>query len=214
MKKVLIGCAAVVILAAAGAAGASYFVYHKVSAAVSGFAELRQVPALEKSVRKQGPYSPPASGELSAAQLEHLLRVQQTVRARLGARAAEMERRYHDLMQKSGNATVADAPQLVSAYSDLAKAYVDAKRAQVDALNQAGLSLEEYRWIRTQAYAALGVPAMDHDLGQIMDDIKNGKQPPVPAMPVGPSGPPATQKLVAPHQKVLTDYMPFAFFGL
>jgi hypothetical protein len=214
MKKVAIGCGIVLAVLVAGGAAASYFLYHKVSSAVAGFAELKAVPEIERSVRKQGPYTPPASGEVSESQLRHFLQVHQAVRTRLGARGAEFERRYHDLIQRGGKANVTDAPQLLSAYGDLAKVYVDAKRAQADALNQAGLSLDEYHWIRTQAYAALGVPGMDRDLGQIMAEIQQGKAPAPPTMPVGPTGPPATQKLVAPHRKALEDYMPLAFFGL
>ncbi|HXI20667.1 MAG TPA: hypothetical protein VNH46_06260 [Gemmatimonadales bacterium] len=214
MKKLAIGCAILAVLLVVGGAVGSYFVYHKVKTAVGGFAELRKVPEIEQSVRKQGPYTPPASGEVSESQLQHFLQVHEAVRARLGARGAEFERQYHDLAQKGSKANVTDAPQLLSAYSDLARVYVDAKRAQADALNQAGLSLDEYHWIRTQAYAALGVPGMDRDLGQIMTEIQEGKTPAPPTMPVGPTGPPATQKLVEPHRKALEDYMPLAFFGL
>jgi hypothetical protein len=215
MKKALIGCGFLIALLIAGSFGASYFVYHRVSSAVAGLGQLRAVPALEASVRAKGPYVPPASGEVSERQIARLLRVQQAVRARIGARGTELERKYHDLMQKR-EASVADMPQLVSAYSDLAGVYVDAKRVQADALNAEGLSLDEYHWIRKQAYAALGIPLADRDLAQMVEDIKAGKTPqtPMSAIPIGPSGPPATRQLVKPHEKALTDYMPYAYFGL
>src|SRR6185437_1261016 len=145
MKKLAVGCAVILGVGAAGAAAASYYAYHKVTSAVAGFAELGTLPELERSVRRQDPYTPPASGEPSRAQVQRLLQVQQAVRTRLGARAEEIERRYRKLLAKD-SATVVDAPEIISAYRDLAAAYVDAKRAQVDALNRAGFSLEEYRW--------------------------------------------------------------------
>ena len=149
MKKLMIGCAVLLALGTAGAAGASYFAYRKVTSAFAGFAELGSIPELERSIRKQAPYAPPPSGEPSRAQVERLLEIQQAVRVRLGTRGDEIEHRYQRLLAKD-SATVVDLPELVSAYRDLAAAYVDAKRAQVDALNRAGLSLEEYRWTRSQ----------------------------------------------------------------
>jgi hypothetical protein len=215
MKKLAIGCAVVLGIGFVGAAGASYYAYHKVTSAFAGFAELGSLPELERSVRKQGTYTPPASGEPSQAQIARLLEVQQAVRSRLGVRAKEIEYRYRKLLAKD-SATVVDAPELISAYRDLAKAYVDAKRAQVDALNQAGLSLEEYRWTRSQVYAALGMPIMDLDVARMIDDVKQGRQPEAPAqrLTIGPTGSPVVQKLVEPHRKVLEGNAGLAFFGL
>ena len=124
-------------MGAAGATAASWYAYHKVSSAFAGFAQLSTIPDLERSVANQGPYTPPASGEPSPKQLDRLLQVQQAVRDRLGTRANEIEYRYRKLLAKK-EATAVDAPELISAYRDLAAAYMDAKRAQVDALNRAG----------------------------------------------------------------------------
>lgn len=215
MKKLAISCGILAILLVVGGAVGSYLVYHRVRSAIGGFAQLGKVPELERSVRNRSPYVPPPSGEVSSAQLQRVLEIQKVVRTRLGARGAEMEQKYRTLLAKK-EATALDMPELVSAYSDLATGYVDGKRAQVDALNQAGLSLEEYRWVRKQSYAAIGMPMMDLDVAAMIEDVRNGRKPAEPerVLPLGPSGPPATQKLVGPHQKELEDYAPFAFFGL
>jgi len=215
MKKLAIGCAVLVGIGFVGAAGVSYFAYHKVTSAFAGFAELGTLPEIERSIRKQGPYTPPPSGEPSNGQVQRLLEVQQVIRTRLGARAEEIERRYRTLLAKD-SATVVDAPEIISAYRDLAGAYMDAKRAQVDALNRAGISLEEYRWTRSQVYAALGVPLMDLDVARMIADAREGRQPAAPAhqMIVSPTGSPAVQKLVEPHRKVLEANAGLAFFGL
>ena len=70
--------------------------------------------------------------------------------------------------------------------------------------------------MRKQSYAALGMPMMDLDVATMIEDVRNGRTPAQPdrMLPLGPTGPPATQKLVSPHQKELEDYAPFAFFGL
>jgi hypothetical protein len=215
MKKLAIGCAVFVVLCVVGGAAGSYFVYHKVRSTISGFAQLSQVPAIERSVRNQSPYAPPPNGEMSQTQLQRYLAVQQAVRSRLGAQATVFERNYHRLLAKK-EATAMDMPELVAAYRDLAGVYVDGKRAQVDALNRAGFSLEEYRWVRTQSYAALGVPMMDFDVSRMIEDVQAGRTPAPPTrlIPLGPTGPAANQKLVKPYEKVITDYAPYGFFGL
>jgi len=215
MKKLAIGCAIFIMVCVVGGAIGSYYVYHKVRSTISGFAELGKVPEIERSVRNQSPYAPPSNGEISAAQLQKFLAVQQKVRAKMGGRAAEMERTYHTLLSKK-EATALDMPELVAAYRDLAGVYLDGKRAQADALNAAGFSLDEYRWVRTQSYAALGVPMMDFDVTRMIEDASAGRPPTPPnhVITVGPTGPAANQKLVKPYEKVITDYAPFGFFGL
>ena len=140
MKKLAIGCAVLVLVCLVAGAVGSYFVYHKVRSTIAGFAELRKVPELDRSVRNHSPYVPPRTGEMSPSQLQRYLTVAQTVRTRLGAQATEFERTYHRLLAKK-EATAVDMPELAAAYRDLAGVYMDGKRAQVDALNKAGFSL-------------------------------------------------------------------------
>jgi len=215
MKKLAIGCAVLLVLGMVGAAGASYFAYRKVSSAFAGFAELGSLPELERSVRNQRPFEPPVSGEPSREQVKQLLEIQQAVRARLGERADQIEYRYRRLLAKD-SATAVDLPELIGAYRDLAAAYVDAKRAQVGALNQADLSLEEYRWTRSRVYAALGMSLMDVDVSRIIEDVKAGRQPAGPAyrLTEASTGSPAVRKLVEPHRKALEANVGLAFFGL
>lgn len=64
--------------------------------------------------------------------------------------------------------------------------------------------------------AMLGMPMMDLDIAGMIEDVRNGRQPTQPdrTLPVGPTGPPATRKLVSTHHKELEDNAPLAFFGL
>jgi hypothetical protein len=214
MKKLAIGCVVLLALGVIAAGGASYFAYRKVSSTYAGFADLGTVPELEHSVRNQRPFTPPSGGEPSQAQIAKLLEIQGAVRARLGTRADEIEQRYHRLLGKD-SVTLVDAPAIISAYSDLATAYVDGKRAQVDALNHAGLSLEEYRWTRSRAYAALDMSLLDVDVSGIIQDVKAGRTPQTPSrLTEAPSASPALRTRVEPHRKALEANVGLAFFGL
>jgi hypothetical protein len=215
MKKLAIGCGVLLLLGMVGAGGASYYAYHKVSSAFAGFAELGSLPQLERSVQNQRPFVPPAAGEPSQAQIDGLLEIQGNVRTRLGARADEIEHRYQRLLAKD-SVTALDAPELISAYRDLAGAYMDGKRAQVDALNRAGMSLEEYRWIRSRTYGALGMPLVEVDVSRVIEDVKAGRQPATLASPLTTTTPvsPALRTRVEPHRKDLEANIGLAFFGL
>ena len=185
------------------------------SSTFAGFAELGSLPELERSVRDQRPFTPPPSGEPSQAQVAALVEIQGAVRTRLGARADEIERRYHRLLAKD-SVTAVDLPELVSAYRDLAGAYMDAKRAQLDALNRAGLSLEEYRWARSRAYAALGIALLDVDVSEIVHQVKAGRTPATPTARLTEEPPtsPAFRARVEPQRATLERNVGLAFFGL
>jgi len=138
------------------------------------------------------------------------------VRERLGQDMAAFERNYKSLAAKK-DYTAADLPALLAAYRDMATGWLNAKRAQVDALNEVGLSLEEYRWIRSESYRALGVPFVDVDFARIAEQAQSGMQPSAPMMVGGAfsgPGPAANVKLVERYRKQLEAYVPLASFGL
>jgi hypothetical protein len=215
MKKLAIGCGLIVLLVGAGIIGVGYYGYLKVRSTVNQFAELRQVPDIERGIKIQTPFAPPASGELTEKQVERLMLVQRRVHERLGQDFAAMERNYKSLMDKK-EATVTDLPALVSAYKDMAASWMSAKREQVQALNDAGLSLSEYRWIRLQSYRAIGVPFVDMDFGRLAEQATSSK----PAEVMGNFGPStgpdaaANLKIVERYRKDLERYVPLAAFGL
>lgn len=216
MKKLAIGCGVVLVLIAITVAGIGYYAYRKVSSTVAQFAELGQVPEIERDIRNRNAYSPPASGELTDDQIEKLLRVQNHVRERIGARLTEFEAKYRTLADKK-DATISDTPTIIAAYRDLAATWLDAKRGQVEALNNAGLSLEEYRWIRDQSYSALGIPFVDFDLARLVDEAKRGLEPETPGRVSGaiaPTGPERNRTRVERVRKQLEQSVALASFGL
>ena len=215
MKKILIALLVVFMLAGIAAAGVGYYIYRQVRSTVTQYSELFQLPDLERGVKARG-FVPPASEELTEAQVTRLVRVQTQVRTRMGERMAELERKYKTFMEKD-KASLSDAPALIAAYRDLAAILIDAKRTQVDALNEAGLSLEEYRWVREQAYRAIGSPYVDLDIGRIVEDVRAGKTVGEPGQlrgAIGPSGPEANRKLVEGVKKQLEQNLALASFGL
>jgi hypothetical protein len=215
IKKIAIGCGLALLLTGIVAGGLAYYAYRQVSATFTQFAVLAEAPELEKSVRNQELFVPPASEELSDAQIEKLVTVQADVRKRLGERMAAFETQYKTLIDKK-EASFSDGPKILQAYADLASTWIDAKRAQVDALNTANLSLEEYRWIRDQAYRALGQPFVDMDLSKIMENAKTGVQSGIGEVrgSLGPQGPAANQERIAKFKKLLQDNLALASFGL
>jgi hypothetical protein len=222
MSKLAIGCVGLLAVGVVGAAGASYYAYHRVSSAVAPLYDLGAVAEIEGSIRKQGPYTPPASGEPSTAQVEMLLEVQRAVRTRLGMRADELYHRYRRYFEPVDGATAGVGGAVDSAMLglrmslDLAGVYVDGRRAQVEALNRAGLSLEEYRWTRARVYAALDVPLLPVDITGIVADVKEGREPRLAAHPMAetPAASPALRRIVEPHRKVLEENVGLAFFDL
>jgi hypothetical protein len=218
MKKLAIGCGLVVLVIAVAVVAAGYYAYRKVGSAVTQFAELAKIPELERGVRNTAPFTGPESGELTASQFDRYLQVQTRVHDSLGANIAVFEKTYKALADKK-DATIVDAPALLSAYRDLATMWLDAKRAQVQALNDSGLSLEEYRWIRSRAYQAIGAPYVDIDFARIAAEAQRGITSSAPAGSFegafrGEKAPEANVKLVEKFRKQLEDNLALATFGL
>jgi hypothetical protein len=218
MKKLAIGCGVVALVVIVAGGVGFYYVAHRVSSAVRSLAALGSIPDIEAQVQDKSPYEAPASGELTQEQLTKFLAVQAAVKQQLGARFDQLNSKYKALSDSLNHrdATISDAPSLLSAYRDLAATYVDAKHWQVEALNAQQLSLAQYRWIRERAYAAIGVPMTGFDIAQAVEDVKAGRTPEAqtPAASTDTTGLDANQKLVEPHRKELEDNVSLAVFGL
>jgi hypothetical protein len=217
MKKLAIGCGIVLLVVGIAVVGIGYYGYVKVKGTVAQLAELGQFADIEKGVKNKSSFTPPASKELTAAQVDRLLQVQTRVHDKMGAGAAAMERNYKTLLdKKDGTTNVTDLPALLGAYKDLARLLVDAKRTQVDVLNELNMSIDEYRWIKSEVYHSLGVPFVDMDISQITERTKNGQTAGTLAFNGVPGDKPleANVKLVEKHRKQFEDNIAMASFGL
>jgi len=215
IKKIAIGCGLALLLTGIAAGALGFYAYRQVSGTLTQFAALSEAPELEKSVRNREIFVPPASEEITDAQIEKLVKVQADVRKRLGDRMTAFEAQYRSLADKK-EASFTDGPKILQAYADLASAWIDAKRGQVEALNATGLSVDEYRWIRDQSYRALGQPFVDMDLGKIVENARSGVESGLGELrgAVGPDGPAVNQARVARFKKLLQDNIALASFGL
>lgn len=217
MKKLAIGCGLVLLVLGVAAAGVAYYAYRQVSTTLAQFQEFSEIPDLERDVRNKDAFAPPVSAELTDSQIDKLLQVQTEVRRRLGERMAAFEAKYKTLTEKK-EASITDAAAILSAYGDLASTWVDAKRVQIEALNATGLSLEEYRWIKDQAYRALGQPFADLDIGKFVEEMKSGGDTSETIGELkgsmGPAGPESNRKRVERVKKLLEENLSLAAFGL
>lgn len=165
--KLLGGCLGVALLVLVAGGGAVYWfvlrpLWQGASALVESAQQWQQVAQLDQAVSNREPFQAPPDGRLDTARVAALVAVQQAMSTRLGDRWQQLEAKYAELksdQQRDGREP--GVQDMFVAYADIAALIVEAKRAQVEALNAQGLSLEEYRWIRAQAFAALGLAAHD-----------------------------------------------------
>ena len=221
MKKLLIGCLVILVLGAVALAVGGYFLYRAASPMlqtardyVQGMSELGE---LEKDIKNTSTFTAPATNELTEAQVQRFVRVQDSVRSALGQRFDEIDKKYEHLKNNADNNANLSISEAIAAIGDIAKVFVEARRYQVNALNQEGFSQSEYSWVRSQVFQAAGVEVTNAiDLRQIEEAVRKGtgiedvKVPELPKVNV----PEKNRALVKPHLKKVEEWIPLAFFGL
>lgn len=221
MKKLLAGCLVILALGAVIAVTAGYFLYQAAAPVVENARNyLSNLSALEdasRDIRNTGPFAPPASGELDETQVQRFVRVQEQVRAALGQRFEEIDRKYQTVARDGDGGAQVSIREAVSALGEMATVFVDARRVQVAALNQENFSEEEYRWVRNRVFEAAGVEVTRMiDLKKVEEALRTGtglediSAPDLPKIDV----PVKNRALVKPHLKKADDWLPLAFFGL
>ena len=164
MKKLVIGCGLALVLAAiAASAGFYYFVYRPARTFVASMSQLGEVAELDAKVTNTRPFTAPADDTLTEAQVKRFVAVQESLHARMGTRATELQAKYKALDERKESGSVA-LTELVGAYRDLFGVIAEAKRAQVDALNAQAFSLDEYAWVKSRFYEAAGRDGHGHRL--------------------------------------------------
>ena len=214
MKKIILGCLGVLVLATIGAGIAGYlFVYKPAKSYVASFTQLQEFPKLNAEIRNKTTFTPPDSGELTADLVARYVKAQAAIEGRLGPRLKELDAKYKALEKANhGKPGLTDG---LTAIKDLGTLLMDAKRAQITALNDERFSLEEYQWVREQVYAAAGLP-LSGNFEQLIEKATSGGDMSEDSMAEAFTGeiPEINKQLVAPHVEKLREAAALAFFGM
>ena len=217
MKKFAIGCAIVlVVLLVVGGIG-GYFLYKKFVGPMADFVtNIQKVADIEKEVKNRSSFTAPENGELTEEMVARFVKAQTFIQGKLGTRMESLKATYDKLEQaQKAEGREASVSEGMGAMRDLVSLFVEGKRAQVDAMNQNGFSMQEYEWVRTQVYAAVGVVAAGFDLKKIAEQAKDGNVDSLQGVEKGSLAdvPEKNKALVAPYEKQLQEWAPLAFFG-
>lgn len=215
MKKLAIGCLIVaVVLVVVGGTLGYFFIWRPASGYIASFRQLGEMTALDKQVTSTASFTPPASGELTADLVGRFVKVQETMEQGLGPTFAELKTKY-DALEKVMKSEKREATMLegLNALKDLATIIVQAKRSQVQGLNAAGFSLDEYRWVRGEVYAAADLALAQLDFSAIAEAARQGGDIVKPA-PAPKEIPAVNRELVAPYVEKLKEWIALGFFGL
>ncbi len=205
MPKFLAGCLVVLAVAALGGVTAGYFLLIKPAyefvTDVGGFAT--EFASLNEQVRRDPGFRPPPDGSVDQAQFDRYLAAQRDIRTGMEERLPELQARWQamqaEIDRRGGEPNIVE---LVTASQDLAGLLLSAKRQQVEALDAHGFSLQEYLYVRNQAFLALGVPVAVVGMGE---QGAPQRRHPVPDEVIA---------MVRPHQEELMQSHALAWFGL
>jgi hypothetical protein len=158
-KKLLTGCLVVVLVLVIGAGAAWWFLLRPMWSAgsemVSGAKDWATSLDLGKDITNQAPYDPPADGRLTPAQVAALVQVQEVVVREMGSDLRLLAERARAAQAARSAEQPPSLADMATAYRETAALLGRLKAAQAAGVNAAGLSREEYAFVRRQAIAAL-----------------------------------------------------------
>jgi hypothetical protein len=222
VKKILVGCLIVAVIAMIGVGVAAFYAYRFVKPVISNAStymdRAREVARLGDDLKIKTPYTPPANGELTLQQVERFMAVQSRVRSDLGGKWGQIEKKSAELKAKAeaNNGKDLTLSEFSSVFSDIANVWLDARRSQVLALNTQRFSESEYDWVRARVYEAAGVQlAGEIDLSKIeaLAKAKGNIDVDMPKVEL-PKIPENNLKLVKPYASKVKEWMPMAMLGL
>jgi len=222
VKKIAIGCGIVFLIGLVAFGVAGFWAYRAAKPMIQGasdyFNRARELASISDRLNNKGPYTPPATGELTQSQVDRFLAVQVRVRGQLGDRWSELQTHAEAVKKrvdnKSGDLTFDEFTKI---FSEFANIYTDARRAQVDALNIQKFSEAEYSWVRQRIYEAAGVNLTSGiDMKEVEKMARQGSgsdSVEIPRIPM-PDVPATNLALVKPHMGQIKETMALAFLGL
>lgn len=215
MKKLAIGCGVIVALLAVAATGVFYYVTYKAGSYLHTTGVLDSLQSLGKGVTNTSPFTPPASGELTAAMVQRFAGAEDAIIAKLGPKVQDIAAMQDEMMRREQaehrKSTSAEDFQNVTAMMAF---IVQAQGAWVDALNQQRFSMDEYQWVRARVWAASGLNVMELTSKNVTEALTKSGVSAVRAIAPGGDVPARNRELVAPLLPKLKNWVPLAFFGL
>jgi hypothetical protein len=173
VKKLVIGCAlALVLFGIAGSVAFYYFVYKPARSFVASLSELGELAEMDAKVTNTQTFAAPSADTLTEAQVRRFVAVQESLHARMGTRASELQAKYQAIEARSPEGV--GMAEAVGAYRDLFGIIAEAKKAQVEALNAQNFSVDEYTWVKSRFYEAAGVTVTGIDFREMAGKVKSG----------------------------------------
>ncbi len=169
MKKALGGCLVVALLLLVVGGGATWWfvlrpAWNAGSHFISAAGQFADLAKMDGQVRQRGDFSPPADGRISDQDLSRFIAVQQGIQSRVGSNLVTIQDKYQQLAKEaSAEGKTPAVTDFLNAYGDIFSLIRDAKQAEIDGINQQGLSLAEYRWMRSRVQAELIQGRMNQD---------------------------------------------------
>jgi hypothetical protein len=173
VKKLVIGCAlALVLFGIAGSVAFYYFVYKPARSFVASLSQLGELAELDAKVTNTRAFTAPPTDTLTEAQVRRFVAVQESLHARMGARASELQAKYKAIETRGPEGV--GMSEAVGAYRDLFGIIAEAKKAQIEALNAQNFSVDEYAWVKSRFYEAAGVTVTGIDFREMAGKVKSG----------------------------------------
>jgi hypothetical protein len=225
MRSLFSGCLLFLVVVCIAVGGLLYVGYRNVRPYVEGVSDLvaqvRTLEVLGDAVANRTPFTPPASGELTADQLTRFLAVQAEVQGQTGARWKAMSDRLMiwERVEHEGSAPPPGAkvdPSTDLLLSQLGQLLYDTRVTQVAGMNAQQFSIDEYAWVRRQVYAAAGLEVAEHlEWREMLENLRRsaGTAGPDTSAARPAAVPEANRQLVAPHLDTLKGGLPYALLG-
>ncbi|PZO10189.1 MAG: hypothetical protein DCF27_03895 [Lysobacteraceae bacterium] len=202
-KKILTGCLVVVLVMVLGLGLAWWFVLRPMWTAggdmVSGAKDWATTLDLGKDITNDAPFAPPADGRLTQAQVDALVQVQAVVVRDMGADLSALAERARTLQAARTSNQPPSLPELAAAAREISGLVSRLRAAQSAGVNEAGLSRQEYAFVRKQALLALPL---------LVDVPAPAGLPSLPGLPLGGPTTPAALAAAQYNAELLRPHLP------
>ena len=199
-KKILTGCLVVVLVAVIALGATWWFVLRPMWSAggdlVAGAKDWATTLDLGKEITNDAPFAPPADGRLTPDQVDALLLVQAVVVRDMGDDLSKLAERARAVQAARAGDQPPSLQDLATAAREMSGLMSRLRSAQAAGVNEAGLSRQEYAFVRRQALAAL----------PLLVDVRG--LPGVPGLPAGRPTDPAALAAAQYNAELLRPHLP------